>query len=234
MSNLRNNTNGRTKAAPARSATKMGRLAPSLFTALGAAPSRSLYLPKEAVYRQGESADAVFYVENGQVQISVESELGKVGIIAVLASGAFFGEACLSGQPLYLASAFALANSVVCRIEKEAMVRVLREQPPLAAAFTAFLVTRNLQIEADLVGHLFSSSEQRLARLLLFMANFAKEAKTEKVIPMVNQQMLAARIGTTRPRINGFMNKFRKLGLVEYSGRELKVHSSLLSVIVHD
>jgi CRP-like cAMP-binding protein len=233
MSNLRTKTNGRTKAAAAGRATK-GRLAPRLFSALGAARSRLLYLPKEAVYRQGEPADAVFYVEKGQVQISVAAERDTVGVIAVLGPGAFFGEACLTGQPLTLASAFAVTNLVVSRIEKQAMVRVLREHPPIAAALTAFLVARSIRIEADLVGHLFSASEQRLARLLLLMAKFAKAAKTETVIAKVSQEMLAAGVGTTRPQISGFLNKFRKLGLVEYSGRALKVHSSLLSVIVHD
>lgn len=218
------------KAAPA---IKVPRFSTRLLTSLGDGRSRARYGLGDAVCRQGESADALFFIEKGKIQLAVASEVGKVGVIASLAPGAFFGEACLAGQPRYLASALATASSLVSRIEKAAMVRVLRQQPPLAAAFTAFLVARNLQIEADLVAHLFSTSEQRLARLLLLMANFGKAGKMEKVIPKVSQQTLASTIGTTRPRINAFMNRFRKLGLIEYNG-DLKIHSSLLNVVIHD
>jgi len=146
----------------------------------------------------------------------------------------FFGEGCIVGQPLRMASASATAKSTVVRIEKATMIRVLHEQPKIADMFTAFLLSRNIQIEADLVDQLFNSSERRLARLLLLLANFGKEGKMEKVLPSIHQDILAARVGTTRSRINFFMTKFRKLGFIEYDNSGLKVHTSLLNVIVHD
>ena len=182
---------------------------------------------------QGNPADAVFYIEKGKVRLTVTSEHGKEGVIAMPGAGDFFGEGCLAGQPLHIASATAMSNSTIVRIEKEAMVRVLHAQPALSKMFMAFLLSRNVQFEADLIDHLFNSSEKRLARLLLLLANFGKEGKLEPVIPKINQELLAARVGTTRSRINFFMNKFRKLGLIEYNG-ELKVHTSLLNVIIHD
>ena len=182
---------------------------------------------------QGDPADAVFYIEKGKVQLTVVSEQGKEGVIAMLGAGEFFGEGCLAGQPLHIASASAMSNSIMVRIEKATMVRVLHEQPALSETFMAFLLSRNIQIEAELVDHLFNSSEKRLARLLLLLAHFGKEGKLEPVIPKIGQDVLAARVGTTRSRINYFMNKFRKLGLIEYNG-ELKVHTSLLNVILHD
>ena len=151
----------------------------------------------------------------------------------MLGAGEFFGEGCLAGQPLHIASASAMSNSIILRIEKATMVRVLHEQPALSETFMAFLLSRNIQIEAELVDHLFNSSEKRLARLLLLLAHFGKEGKLEPVIPKIGQDVLAARVGTTRSRINYFMNKFRKLGLIEYNG-ELKVHTSLLNVILHE
>ena len=195
--------------------------------------SRTTFQPREIVYRQGDAADAVYYIEAGKIQFTVVSEQGKERVIAMLASGDFFGEGCLAGQPLHLASASAMSKSTVIRIEKTTMIRVLHEQPVFSERFMTFLLSRNIQIEADLVDQLFNSSERRLARLLLLLANFGKEGKLETIIPTINQDILAARVGTTRSRINFFMNKFRKLGFIEYNGG-LNVHSSLLNVIVHD
>jgi CRP-like cAMP-binding protein len=207
----------------------------SLVEAIGAGRFTVEYRPKETVFRQGDPADAVFYLQNGKIRITVVSEQGKEGVIAILEAGEFFGEGCLAGQSLHLASAIAIEESTVVRIEKGTMVRLLHEQPDLAEMFMAFLLSRNIQIEADLVDHLFNSSEKRLARMLLLLAHFGKEGKMELVVPKISQEVLAARVGTTRSRINYFMNKFRKLGFIEYEYNGLlKVHSSLLNVIVHD
>ena len=185
------------------------------------------------IFRQGDAADAVFYIEKGKVQITVVSEQGKEGVIAILEAGEFFGEGCLAGQPLHMASAGAMSEGVIVRIEKDRMIRELRDEPGFSQRFMAFLLSRNAQIEADLVDQLFNSSEKRLARLLLSLAHFGKDGKMEPVLPKINQETLAARVGTTRSHINHFMNKFRKLGFIEYNGT-LKVHSSLLNVIIHD
>jgi CRP-like cAMP-binding protein len=205
----------------------------TFLTSVGAGRSTVAFKPKEIVYRQGDAADAVYYIEAGKIQLTVVSEQGKEGVIAMLEPGEFFGEGCIAGQPFRMASATASAKSTIVRIEKAAMIRVLHEQPAMSEMFMAFLLSRNIQIEADLVDQLFNSSERRLARLLLLLANFGKEGKMETIIPTINQDVLAAKVGTTRSRINFFMNKFRKLGFIEYNGG-LKVHSALLNVIVHD
>lgn len=184
------------------------------------------------IFRQGDRADAVFYIQKGRVQITVVSKQGKEGVIALLDAGEFFGEGCLAGQPQHIATASAATESTIVRVEKETMVRVLRDEPALSQMFMSFLLSRNIQVEADLIDHLFNSSEKRLARILLLLANIGQEGQM-KTIPKINQEVLAAKVGTTRSRINFFMNKFRKLGLIEYNGT-LKVHSSLLNVIVHD
>jgi CRP-like cAMP-binding protein len=188
----------------------------------------------QPVFRQGDAADAVFYIRTGKIQITVISEQGKEGVIAMLDAGEFLGEGCLAGQPLHLASASATAESAVVRIEKDEMIRALHDEPAFSQLFMTYLLSRNVQIEADLVDQLFNSSEKRLARVLLLLAQFGKDAKIETVIPKINQEILAARVGTTRSRINYFMNKFRKLGFIEYDSGTLKVHSALLNVIVHD
>ena len=188
---------------------------------------------KQIVFSQGDTADAVFYIQKGKVKLTVVSEQGKEGVIAILDVGDFFGEGCLAGQPLHMASAVAMAESTIVKVEIDTMIRVLHEEPKLSEMFMAFLLSRNIQFEADLVDQLFNSSERRLARVLLLLANFGKEGKMEMVIPKISQEVLAARVGTTRSRINFFMNKFRKLGLIEYNGT-LKVHTSLLNVVVHD
>jgi CRP-like cAMP-binding protein len=205
----------------------------SLVASIGAEQPAFKYRPKETIFRQGDPADAVFYLRKGKVQIAVVSKQGKEGVVAILDAGQFLGEGCLTGQPLRLASASAIEESTVVRIEKETMARLLHEQPAFGEMFMAFLLSRNIQIEADLVDQLFNSSERRLARTLLLLAHFGKEGKMEAIVPKISQEVLAARVGTTRSRINFFMNKFRKLGFIEYND-ELKVHSSLLNVVVHD
>ncbi|MDX2223326.1 MAG: Crp/Fnr family transcriptional regulator [Rhodospirillaceae bacterium] len=190
------------------------------------------YAAGEVVYLQGDAADAVYYIQKGKIQITVVSKQGKQGVIALLGAGEFFGEGCLAGQPLHIASATVTAEAAIVKIEKHTMIRVMRDEPTLSQIFMTFLLSRSVQVEADLIDHLFNSSEKRLARILLLLANIGKEGQMEAV-PRINQDVLAARVGTTRSRINFFMNKFRKLGFIEYNG-SLKVHSSLLNVIVYD
>lgn len=204
-----------------------------IVTMIGAAKTSAEYRPKESIFRQGDPAHAVFYLQKGKVQILIVSKQGKEAVVAIHGPGEFFGEGCLTGEPLRLSSAIAIQDSTVIRVEKETMVSLLHNKPAFAEAFMAFLLTRNVQVEADLVDQLFNSSEKRLARTLLMLANIGKEATMERVVPKVSQDVLAARVGTTRSRINFFMNKFRKLGFIEYNG-ELKVHSSLVNMIVHD
>jgi CRP/FNR family transcriptional regulator, cyclic AMP receptor protein len=205
----------------------------AFLTSVGAGRSMARYRANENVFRQGEPANAVFYILKGKVKLAVVSKQGKEGVIAILNPGDFIGEGCLAGQPLHMASAIAMVESRVARIEIDTMIRVLRQQPRLSEMFIEFLLSRNIQFEADLVDQLFNSSERRLARVLLLLANFGKGGKLETVIPRISQEVLAARVGTTRSRINFFMNKFRKLGFIEYNGG-LKVHSSLLNIVVHD
>jgi CRP/FNR family transcriptional regulator, cyclic AMP receptor protein len=188
---------------------------------------------KDIVFRQGDAADAVFYLVSGGVQLTIVSDQGKEGVIALLGPGDFFGEGCLSGQARRLASAVATTATSLIRIEKEAMIRRLHEDKDFSEKFMTFLMTRNIQIEADLVDQLFNSSEKRLARVLLLLANFNGDGQLRPIVPKISQDVLAARVGTTRSRINQFMNKFRKLGLIEYNGN-IKVHAGLLNVIVHD
>jgi CRP/FNR family cyclic AMP-dependent transcriptional regulator len=190
--------------------------------------------PKQgSVFTQGEAADAVFYVQDGQVKLTVVSEQGKEAVIALLEAHTFFGEGCLAGQPVRMATATALTDCVLMRIEKQAMLRVLHAEPAFAALFMAYLLSRNSRIEADLIDQLFNSSEKRLARVLLLLAHFGKEGKVEPVLPQISQETLAEMIGTTRSRVNFFLNKFRKLGFIDYNG-DLRVHSSLLNVVLHD
>jgi CRP/FNR family transcriptional regulator, cyclic AMP receptor protein len=213
---------------------KVKRIDPQFVTSLVAGRSAVKFERGHPIFRQGDAADAVFYIQSGGVQITVVSEQGKEGVIGMLNAGEFIGEGCLAGQPLHMASASATADSAIVRIEKDAMIRALRDEPSFSQLFMAYLLSRNVQIEADLVDQLFNSSEKRLARVLLLLAHFGKDAKLETVIPHINQEILAARVGTTRSRINFFMNKFRKLGFIEYDNGTLQVHSSLLNVIVHD
>ena len=187
----------------------------------------------QIIFAQGDAADAVYFIKSGRVQLNVVSDQGKEGVIALLGKGDFFGEGCLAGQSIRLASAVATAASSLTRIEKAEMARALHDEPPFSDVFTAFLVSRTIQVEADLVDQLFNSSEKRLARLLLLLANFNSNSGLHLITPKVSQEVLAARVGTTRSRINYFMNKFRRLGLIEYNG-SIKVHTGLLNVIVHE
>ena len=191
------------------------------------------YRKGEAVFTQGDPADAVFFVERGKVKLTVLSRQGKQAVIALLAPGEFFGEGCLAGQPVRMATATALTEATIIRLARPMMVRALHRDPVFAEVFTTYLLSRNIRMEEDLVDQLFNSSEKRLARILLLLANFGKEGRPEPVVPKISQEMLAEMVGTTRSRISFFMNKFRKLGFLDYNGR-LEVHSSLLHVVLHD
>ena len=205
----------------------------AFLMSVGAGRVTKKYQAKKTVFRQGDPADAVFYIQEGEVKLTVVSEQGKEGVVAILGEGDFFGEGCLAGQRAHMASAATMTASTIVRIEMDTMIGVLHDEPKLSEMFMTFLLSRNIQFEADLVDQLFNSSEKRLARVLLLLANFGKGGKMEAVIPKISQDVLAARVGTTRPRINAFMNKFRKLGFIDYNGG-IRVHNSLLNIIVHD
>ena len=188
---------------------------------------------KQIVYSQGDTADAVFYLQSGKVKLSVVSQQGKEAVIALLEKDSFFGEGCLAGQLVCMATATAMEDATLVRIDKVAMIRVLHDEPAFSELFLTFLLSRNIRIQEDLVDQLFNSSEKRLARVLLLMAHFGKEGKPEPVLPKISQDTLAEMIGTTRSRVSFFMNKFRKLGFLYYNGG-LHVHSSLLNIVLHD
>jgi CRP-like cAMP-binding protein len=188
----------------------------------------------QTIFSQGDAADAVFYVQDGKVKISVVSPKGKEAVVAVLERAEFFGEGCLlAGQPLRMATATSRAASAIVRIEKSAMVRVLHEEPTFSELFLSYILSRNIRVEADLVDQLFNSSEKRLARILLLLAHVGKESRAEIILPKISQETLADMIGTTRSRVSFFMKKFEKLGFVDYNGG-LKIHSSLLNIVLHD
>ncbi|HZQ20057.1 MAG TPA: Crp/Fnr family transcriptional regulator [Terriglobales bacterium] len=187
----------------------------------------------QTIFAQGDSSDAVFYVQQGRVKLSVVSKNGKEATIAILNEGDFFGEGCLTGQSLRLSSATAITYCRVMQIDKKAMLEVLHREHAFSDMFVAYLLTRNIRYEEDLVDQLFNSSEKRLARVLLLLAHFGKEGKPEVAIPKITQETLAEMVGTTRSRVSFFMNRFRKLGFIRYNG-ELEVHSSLLNVVLHD
>ena len=191
------------------------------------------YAKGGTVFAQAEPADAVFYIQNGKVKIAVTSDQGKEAIVAILGTSDFFGEGCLIGQPLRLAAATAMTECTIMRVDKPTMVRVIHDEPAFAERFMAHLLTRTSRVEEDLVDHLFNSSEKRLARLLLLLANFGKEGRPEPITTKISQETLAEMVGTTRPRVSFFMNKFRSLGFIHYNGN-LEVHPSLLSVVLHD
>jgi len=187
------------------------------------------------VYDQGQPADSIFYLRQGKVKLSVISQHDKEAIVATLSAGEFLGEGCLAGQPLRMATATTVTDCNLFRIEKSLMSRMLHEKHEISEQFVAHLLSRNIRYEADLVDQLFNSSEKRLARILLLLSNFGKESRAERVLPPVNQDSLAQMIGTTRSRVSHFMNKFRKLGFIDYSdGNGLTVHSGLLNVVLHD
>jgi CRP/FNR family cyclic AMP-dependent transcriptional regulator len=207
---------------------------PQAFLAMaGDGHTMTQFAERETVFAQGDRADSLFYVHKGKIKISVVSDQGKEAVVAILGHGHFFGEGCLVGQTHRMASATAMTDCVVARLEKPVVVKVLREESTFSTLFITYLLGRNARVEADLVDQLFNSSEKRLARVLLLLANFGKEGAPEPVIAKVSQETLAEMIGTTRSRVSFFMNKFRRLGFIDYNGG-LYVHSSLLNVILHD
>jgi CRP-like cAMP-binding protein len=190
---------------------------------------------KQAIFVQGDSSDAVFYLQRGKVKLTVVAKSGKEATIGILNEGDFFGEGCLTGQPLRLCAATAMTDCSVMRIDKKSMMEVIHREHSFSDMFVAYLLARNIRYEEDLVDQLFNSSEKRLARVLLLLAHFGKEGKTDVAIPQISQEMLAEMVGTTRSRVSFFMNRFRKLGFINYhGGDELQVHSSLLNVVLHD
>lgn len=188
---------------------------------------------EQIVFAQGDRADAVFYIRKGKVKFSVVSEQGKEAVVAILAAGEFFGEGCLAGQTRRIATATTMTDAAVVRLDKAAVIRVIQHEPEFSEVFIAHLLGRNIRVEADLVDQLFNSSEKRLARLLLLLANFGQEDEPEPMIAKISQETLAEMIGTTRSRVSFFMNKFRKLGFISYNGG-IEVHRALLNVVLHE
>jgi CRP-like cAMP-binding protein len=205
----------------------------SFLAKVGAGRTITEYRKNQRIFAQGDPADALFYIQKGKVKRTVVSRHGKEAILAVIGPGDFFGEGCLAGQQRRMSTAVALADCSIVRVEKMAAIEVIRDQPRFSELLVSHLLSRNIRIEEDLVDLLFNSSEKRLARILLLLANFGKNGKPEQVIPKISQETLAEMVGTTRARVSFFMNKFRKLGFVTYDGG-LEVHSSLLNVILHD
>jgi len=195
--------------------------------------TRLTFPKKQIIFSQGDAADAVFYIHEGQIKLSTVSQEGKEAVIAILDRGNFLGEGCLAGQLVYMTTATSLETSTLVRIDKQAMNDALHNEPAFSEQFLSYLLARNIRIQEDLVDQLFNSSEKRLARVLLLMAHFGKEGKSEAIIPKISQEVLAEMIGTTRSRVSFFMNKFRKLGFLHYNGG-VHVHSSLLSIVLHD
>jgi CRP/FNR family transcriptional regulator, cyclic AMP receptor protein len=207
---------------------------PKVFLAiLGKEASSADWAKGQLVFQQGDPADALFYIQSGKVKVTTLSRHGKEAVVAILGPGDFFGEGCMAGQPLRISSAAAMEDALVSRLGKAAVTRALADRPQFAALFMAYLLARNIRIEADLIDHLFNSSEKRLARLLLLLANFGKDGAPQPIAAPISQETLADMIGTTRSRVSFFMNKFRRLGFIEYNGH-LEVHSSLLGIVLHD
>jgi CRP-like cAMP-binding protein len=207
---------------------------PKVFLShIGDGRSVRKYEAGQIVFSQGEPADAVFYIQRGKVKITVVSEQGKEAVVAILGKNEFFGEGCLGGQSMRVSTAQVMSDSIISRLDKAAILRVIREEPAFSELFIAHLLSRAVRVEADLVDQLFNSSEKRLARLLLLLANFGKEGKPEPMIAKISQETLAQMIGTTRARVSFFMNKFRKLGFISYNGG-IEVHTSLLNAVLND
>jgi CRP-like cAMP-binding protein len=209
----------------------------SFLAKVGEGRTIGKYGKHQNVFSQGDPADAVFYIQTGKVKVTVVSEQGKEAVVAMLGADEFFGEGCLAGQALRIATVASMTDSVILRLEKAAIIRVIHEEPAFAGMFIAHLLGRSIRVEADLVDQLFNSSEKRLARLLLLLANYGKEGNPEPMIPKISQETLAEMIGTTRSRVSFFMNKFRKLGFIDYNGGikgGIQVHSSLLNIVLHD
>ncbi len=203
------------------------------LTTIGEGRRIVTFSKKQTIYAQGATCDAVFYIQKGKVRLTVVSKNGKEATIGILNPGDFFGEGGLAGQPLRMGSAIAITDCELMRIDKKSMMLALHREHTMSDMFVAYLLGRNIRYEADLVDQLFNSSEKRLARILLLLARFGKEGVPETVVPKISQETLAEMVGTTRSRVSFFMNKFRKLGFLDYNG-ELEVHSSLLNVVLHD
>jgi len=207
---------------------------PKVFLAkTGTGRTISTYRKNQAIFSQGDAADALFCIQKGKVKLTVVSSRGKEAIVAVLGPADFFGEGCLAGQQRRIATAAALSECSIVRIAKPVAIKVIRSEPRFSELLLSYLLSRNIRIEEDLVDRLFNSSEKRLARVLLLLANFGKDGQPEQVIPRISQETLAEMVGTTRARVSFFMNKFRKLGFVRYNG-DLEVHSSLVNIVLHD
>ena len=207
---------------------------PKIFLAkVGEGRSMRTYRKGGIVFSQGDPANEVFYIQKGKVKVTVISEQGKEAVVAILEGDEFFGEGCLAGQAMRISTASVLNESVIVQLEKAAIVRVIHEEPAFSEMFLAHILGRTIRVEADLVDQLFNSSEKRLARLLLLLANFGKDGTPEPIIAKISQETLAEMIGTTRSRVSFFMNKFRKLGFIDYNGG-IEVHRSLLNAVLHD
>ena len=206
----------------------------SFLAEVGEGRTISQYRKDQIVFSQGDPADAVFYILKGKVKVTVVSDQGKEAVVAILGAGEFCGEGCLAGQARRIATVRAMTECTIMRLQKTSIVRVLHDEPAFSEMFMSHLLARTIRVEEDLVDQLFNSSEKRLARLLLLLANFGKEGRPEPLIAKISQETLAEMIGTTRSRVSFFMNKFRRLGFLDYNGEGLEVHSSLLNVILHD
>jgi CRP-like cAMP-binding protein len=220
---------------PVVAAKKLSKFDPKVFlSTMDGGRKIATFPKKQPIFVQGDPSDAVFYIQEGKVRLTVVSKTGKEATIGILNKGDFFGEGCLTGQPLRLCSANAMTDCSVMKIDKKSMMEVLHREHAFSDMFVAYLLTRNIRYEEDLVDQLFNSSEKRLARILLLLAHFGKEGKPETVIPSMSQENLAEMIGTTRSRVSFFMNRFRKLGFIDYNSGGLQVHSSLLNIVLHD
>jgi CRP/FNR family cyclic AMP-dependent transcriptional regulator len=218
--------------------TRSSRLAPpfnarAFLASAGVSKTFAEYGRNETVFTQGDACDHVLYIQTGGVKLSVLSKTGREAVVAMLGPGDFFGEGALTGQSIRIGTATATVPTTVLTLDKTTMLRLLRDEPTFSEQFISYMLARNLRIEADLVDHLFNSSEKRLARTLLLLARYSDQAGPERRIPKISQETLAEMVGTTRSRVNFFMNKFRDLGFIEYNG-DLKIHTSLLSVVLHD
>jgi CRP-like cAMP-binding protein len=220
---------------PTKSAKKTRDFDPKKFLAtIGEGRKVASFPKKQTIFTQGEAADAIFYIQEGKVRLTVVSKIGKEATLGILGKGEFFGEGGLAGQPVRMGSATAMTDCELLQIDKKAMTLALHREHTFSDLFVAYLLTRNIRYEEDLVDQLFNSSEKRLARILLLLAHFGKEGKPETVVPKISQETLAEMIGTTRSRVSFFMNKFRKLGFLDYGESGLQVHSSLLNIVLHD
>jgi CRP/FNR family transcriptional regulator, cyclic AMP receptor protein len=219
---------------PVRAAEKRRKFNPQTFlSTINSGRTIASFPNKRTIFAQGGAADSVFYIQKGKVKLIVVAQNGKEATIGILSEGEFFGEGCLTGQPSRMCSAVAMIDCEVMRIDKKSMMDVIHRERAFSDMFVAYLLTRNIRYQEDLVDQLFNSSEKRLARVLLLLAHFGKDGKPEVAIPKISQETLAEMVGTTRGRVSFFMNRFRRLGFIRYNG-ELEVHSSLLNVVLHD